>query len=280
MNLDKHELKLLVAAMAVAPAGDAVAISLLTGVFDRPGRIHSTVAGLARGGAITFDPYQSVIRVRADMIWKMLNEFGRQPELFTSERPLDSILAENSRLSREKTQAPCDLTRAACDFTQPGRLDMPRPQPEPKPPPDPDHSCSNHAFHAPHAMPEIMPKHAPKPAKPARSRHVHEHVISVDSKKIHGHEHGAGKPTATGHEVGELSQRTTQEMMADIVRLIPSISLENAQHWRLRIDREDAALVNSVIRQAQLQRRSIRNMGGWMNANYLKVVAGTEPKKP
>jgi hypothetical protein len=262
MNLDKHELKLLVAALAIAPAGEAVRTALLAGVFDRPAKLHSTVASLNRCGAVLFDHYQGVIRIRADVIWKMLNEFGKQSELFTNERPLDAVLAENSRLA-------CDLSRPACEITPPPAFDFPRPQPPPKPPPKPDKPCATHAFHAPHAMPTFMPEHAPKPATPARTPHVHGHVISGDLKKLHGHEHEAGTPR---HEVGELEPRHTSEMMADIYKLAPNLSPENLDHWRQRIDREDAALVNNVIRQAQLQRRSIRNVGGWMNACYLKAI--------
>jgi hypothetical protein len=270
MNLDKHELKLLVAALAIAPAGEIVQTSLLVGVFDRPAKMNSAVASLHRCGAVLFDPYQAVIRVRADVIWKMLNEFGQQTELFTNERPLDTVLSENSRLARV-------LTRAACEIAPPPAIDFPRPKPPPAPPPKPDNPCVTHAFHAPHAMPELMPEHAPKPATPARLAHVHEHVVSSDLKELHGHVH---EQKGTGHEVGELSRRTSAEMMTDIMRLVPHLSLENAAHWRQRIEVEDAALVNSVIRQAQLQRRSIRNVGGWMNACYLKAIsAGHEKAK-
>ena len=274
MNLDKHELKLLVAALAIAPAGEAVRPSLLAGVFDRPARLNTTVASLNRCGAVLFDAYQGVIRIRADVIWKMLNEFGKQTELFTNERPLDSVLAENSRLARDLTQSPCEIT-------QPQGYDFPRPQPPPKPPPKPDKSCVIHAFHAPHAMPELMPEHAPNPATPARMSHVHGHVISGGIKKIHGHEHEAGPPlNSAAHEVGELNRRTINEMMADIMRLVPNLTPANAEHWRGRIETEDATLVNSIIRQAQLQRRTIRNVGGWMNACYLKAISKPQEAKP
>ena len=276
MNLDKHELKLLAAALAIAPAGEAVRTSLLAGVFDRPAKLNSTVSSLHRCGAVMFDHYQGVIRIRADVIWKMLNEFGKQAELFTNERPLDAVLAENSRLAR-------DLTRPPREITQPQGYDFPRPKPPEPPPPDGAKSCVIHAFHAPHAMPESMPKHAPKPATPERMPHVHGHVISGVIKKIHGHEHerqpAAGQspvnngPCGPQHEVGELNRRTTNEMMADILRLVPNLTPDNAEHWRGRIESEDARLVNSIIRQAQLQRRSIRNVGGWMNACYLKAIA-------
>jgi hypothetical protein len=282
MNLDKHELKLLVAALAISPAGEPVRTALLVGVFDRPAKLNASIASLHRCGAVLFDAYQGVIRVRADVIWKMLNEFGDQTELFTNERPLDAVLAELSSRQALNITNPCDLTRPACEITRGAGYDHPRPKPPEPPPPKPANPCVTHAVHAPHAMPEFMPEHARHPAKPAQPAHVHEHVISGSGiKKLHEHggnrsaTGGNGGPSGTDHNVGELSRRTTAEMMADIARLAPSLSMENAAHWRERIEHEDAALVNSVIRQAQLQRGSIRNVGGWMNACYLNAIKKT-----
>ena len=73
-----------------------------------------------------------------------------------------------------------------------------------------------------------------------------------------------------------MEPRTTESMLADIRRLNPAISDDHFGQWRERIEREDAALVNGIIRQAFLQRRQIKNIGGWMNACYLKGIKKKE----
>lgn len=62
--------------------------------------------------------------------------------------------------------------------------------------------------------------------------------------------------------------------MADIRRLAPELKTEYIQQWRRRIY-EKASLVNAVVREATLQRRTIRNTAAWMNAEYLKGIRAT-----
>lgn len=145
MNIDKHELKLLAASAAIAPFGQPIPVAALSGVFDRKGLLHKTVASLNRVGAILFDPYQSSFRVVGAVVWKMMNEFGNQTELFTSERPLDAVLAasgSNAVQNSGRPPGPCENTRAVCDFTQPQAIchqpfshPFKQPKPPPKPPP-------------------------------------------------------------------------------------------------------------------------------------------------
>ena len=111
---------------------------------------------------------------------------------------------------------------------------------------------------------EIHAKKVHAHADTSRNPHVHESCNSEGIKKLHE------------HEVGELEPRTTDGMMADIRRLNPAISDDHFGQWRERIEREDAALVNGIIRQAFLQRRQIKIIGGWMNACYLKGIKKKE----
>lgn len=94
--------------------------------------------------------------------------------------------------------------------------------------------------------------------------HVHAHVPCNSSTSTDIHV----------HEVGELNGRTTAEILRDLRRLAPNLAAEHLDHWRARIEREDATAVNAVVRQCGLQRRSIKNPAGWMNSQYLKMVNG------
>jgi hypothetical protein len=99
----------------------------------------------------------------------------------------------------------------------------------------------------------------------------HVHVMSCkNSGSRHIHVMG------TRHEVGELSHRTTAEIMADVRRLLPQVAAEHLAHWQERIEREDAFLVNATFRELELQRHKIRNPAGWANANYLKAIRGRQ----
>lgn len=108
----------------------------------------------------------------------------------------------------------------------------------------------------------------------AAVQHVPETCNSGSTQKLHVHvpKH---VPVPVGivrkYNVGELAGRSADEMVADIVRLDSGMRADRVQHWRRRIE-ENARLVNDVIREAQLQRGHIRNMGGWMNSVYLKGV--------
>lgn len=169
------------------------------------------------------------------------------------------------RINREKVLASLRLKRPvelfSCAPEPAGTKNfapVEKPKPPEQPPPKPFHANGFHDSHAHDSMPMT-------PAPP----HVHVTCNSEYTKKIHVH----------GHDVGELNPRTTAEMLADIKRLNPAISAENLESWRARIERESAELVNAVIRQAQLQRGQIRNIGGWMNSNYLKPIRAKENSK-
>ena len=271
MNLDKHELKLLTAAVLMdGGRAQPIAVEGLAGLFDRPARLHKTVAGLNRCGAILHDPYQGTFLIRAQVIWNMLNEHGGQAELFTQERPLDAALASASRLGQSSPVAtvpvvPVRNDTDLCEITQ--RMTKLQAQFLSEKtgcgqgPPGAETSGIpgvSHEFmpHAPHAsMPvSVMPSKQPL--------HVHESCNSGGIKKLHG----------MSHEVGELGRRTTAEMMAEIRALAPGLAPEFLEQWQARIEREDAAVVNACIRQAKLQRRNIRNMAAWLNRCYLNAV--------
>ena len=100
MNFDKHELKLLAASGTLAAPGQPVKLAWLSGLFSRPGKLRETVDKLRIGQFIMFDPYQSELRVLAKSVLEVLNEFNQTPELFTTERPLDAVLAEQSLIGR------------------------------------------------------------------------------------------------------------------------------------------------------------------------------------
>jgi hypothetical protein len=123
---------------------------------------------------------------------------------------------------------------------------------------------------------------------PTSAHVMHDHACNhVPSKQLHDmhvmHDMGVGKsptvpgevgnsPTSAMHEVGELGKRSTQELLQDIQRLCPRMAQQHLQHWQARIEREDAELVNAVIREGQLQQRAIDNMPGFLNATYLKAI--------
>jgi hypothetical protein len=120
-----------------------------------------------------------------------------------------------------------------------------------------------------HGIPDVshvpMPSMSmPKTMPATRNLHVHDSCNSEGIKRIHE------------HEVGELGFRTTEQILADIRKLAPNLSAEFIEHWRARIEREDAALVNACVRQGFLQRRHIRNMGAWLNSCYLKAIRKQE----
>ena len=111
-------------------------------------------------------------------------------------------------------------------------------------------------FHAPCPMPS-MPK-----SDRLSTGSPHVSCKSVPLERLHEE-----------HEVGELALRTTEEMLVDISRLCgASITTENMDIWRARIELEDAYLVNGIIRQGTLQRRFVKNMAGWMNRCYLNAI--------
>ena len=124
----------------------------------------------------------------------------------------------------------------------------------------------------------------------ARSGVSHTHVnmsaCNWGSTEIHGSMSmpGGNGQAAPGravvrHEVGELSPRTTLEIMADLKRLAPKLDGDNLFRWQERIEKESAEAVNAVVRQCSLQRKTITNPAGWMNANYLKMVNGESSPK-
>jgi hypothetical protein len=107
--------------------------------------------------------------------------------------------------------------------------------------------------------------------------HTHDNMPTCNWGSTELHANMTVKPERL-HEVGELSGRTTLAIMADIRRLAPKLDGENLYRWQERIEKESAENVNAVVRQCSLQRKTIKNPAGWMNANYLKLVNGTTSK--
>lgn len=244
MNLDKPEMKLLLAALAltVAKPDEPVRLADLRGVFERPGMLRTVVDKLRIGNVITFDSTQNVLRVLPDRVWQILNQYGVTPELFTDERPLDAALHEVSKrqLAAETRFAPA-----------------PRP-PEPPPPPKPPVGGRGHVTHVNHAMP------SPKPFSPRLQAACAAYAEMTENK------------LRTAHEVNELAPRTTAEMLEDILTYVPGITPDYFLTWFWRITRESAEMVNASLREYELNRLRVGNPGGFMNALYLRSVRGAE----
>lgn len=251
MTFDKHELKLIAAAGVLAAPGQPVKLAWLSGVFSRPFKLRETVDKLRISQFITFDPYQSELRLLAKPILDVLIEFNQTQELFRQEHPLDAVLADQLRVSVLKDTEVCKITHGENLETLP-----------PKPPPRVEETRGIPGVS--HVLMPSMPM--PKTITSSRNCHVHGSCNSGGLKKLHE------------HDVGEVGFRTTDQIMADILKLAPKLSGEFIKHWRERIEREDAALVNACVRQGFLQRRQIRNMAAWLNKCYLNAIrtAGLE----
>ena len=234
MKFTNDEKLLALVALLHAPDGSEVPMSSLKLFFDRPGRLAAAAKSMIRWDMASAPAGMNSLRINREKLLTAL-ALKKPVELFSlPTEPGEHAINGNSCASAHKNGE---------SFTP-----MPKPKP-PAPPPKPIENNGFHAVHAHHAMP--MPSGSP-------------HVLSCKSeslKKLHG------------HDVGELELRTTEEMMADIHQLNPTISADHSGQWRERIEREDATLVNGIIRQARLQRRQIKNIGGWMNACYLKGIS-------
>lgn len=285
MTYDKHELKFLTIAGGLAAPGQPVKLHWLNLFYDRPGEIQKLVDRLRAHGYITFDPYQHELRVLWKPVLQVLLRRNQTGELFTGEQPLDAVLAESQRVDRmragtfraEAARPPgADLSFNAnsCEIT--------RPAPEEKAPPPAAATrgipAVAHVFHA--AMPMPMPS---MPMPESRTTHVHGPCNSGKALQLHEHGHGnqvsgvrCQVAAKTGHEVGELSRRTTAEILAEILEFAPKLSAEHREHWQQRIECEDAELVNAIVRQVRLQHRGIRNIAAWMNAAYLNGIRKKE----
>jgi len=126
MKFEPSELRLLLdAALHGATGEQPVTIAALAPLFDRPGRLLRTVRELERGGFITFDPYQNVVRLRIKPIVSALHQFSQTPELFTQERPLDAVLAETDRLPAKPPDPPARLRSFVRPSIPPRKLPSP-----------------------------------------------------------------------------------------------------------------------------------------------------------
>lgn len=238
MKPTNDEKTLALVLMVNAPDGSDVPMDCLKLFFDRPGRLERVARSLLRWEWVNAPAGMNTLRINREKVLKDLRL--KQPvELFSLP------VAGNGHESCGNSCAPA---HAAKENFAP----VPKPKPPPVPPKPPDTS----GFHAPHAIHAML--------MPSGMSHVLS-CNSVSLKKIH-----------EGHEVGELSRRTTDEMISDIKKLCPKMLADHVEQWRKRIGFEDAFLVNSIIREAQLQWRYISNMGGWMNACYLKAIKKKE----
>lgn len=267
MTYDKHELKFLTIAGGLAAPGQPVKLHWLNLFYDRPGEIQKLVDRLRAHGYITFDPFQHELRVLWKPVLQVLLRRNQTGELFTGEQPLDAVLAETQRADLSFNANSCEITRPAPEEKAPPPVAATRGIP-----------AVAHVFHA--SMPMPMPS---MPMPEPRTTHVHGPCNSGKPASIHGHGHGANTEhgtrnteSAKGHEVGELARRTTHEIMADLRRLAPKLSSEHLEHWENRIEYEDAALVNAIVRQARLQHRGIKRMEGWLNKAYLNAIRKNE----
>lgn len=119
--------------------------------------------------------------------------------------------------------------------------------------------------------PRVLNQHA---GSGVSHTHVNMSACNWGSREIHGTMSGKPPSAAIRHEVGELAGRTTLEIMADLKRLAPKLDGDHLYRWQERIEKESAEAVNAVVRQCSLQRKTIKNPAGWMNATYLKMVTG------
>jgi len=79
--------------------------------------------------------------------------------------------------------------------------------------------------------------------------------------------------TTRRHDVGELYEPTTEEMLDLIRKVARGVAPKFVEAWRQRIETEkQAELVMGIIREAGLRGRRLKNAAAWMNACYLNAM--------
>lgn len=248
---DAEKTLALVTIASVNLTGGQVAIPLVefAPYFDRPTRLRKAAEGLViKQLAKTSAGFQYLCVDAAKLLDSLLVK--KPAELFSlpNRAPVPSMKASGTVPARPRAASLNEPAHAGSD---------------PKNRPKPDKPSGFHENHVSCLMPHAH-------------QNLHEPILETLQVHAHVHEHDScnnlGSPKLHGHEVGELSKRTTAELLADIKTLQPKISAEHFEQWQKRIEYESADSVNAVIRQAKLDRARIKNMGGWMNTAYLKLV--------